>query len=177
MNTYAVIPQYAKMLQNLDRWLDKAVAHAETKGFDVNTLIQARLAPDQFALGRQIQAACFTAEKSAGYLSGKEPPKYPSPEATIADLRARIENSLSYLATVTPADVAGCEERLVAPRMLPGILDGKWVKGDHFLTQWSLPNFYFHVTTAYAILRHNGVELGKRDFVGTLPAHEPGATT
>ena len=176
MESYDVVPQYAKMLRNLDCWIEKAAAHATAEGFDVDTLVHARLAPDQFAFGRQIQAACFTAKKSVGYLTGTEPPQDPNTETTIAELRTRIKNCVSFLESVTPADVGGGEDRLVAPKMLPGILDGKWVKGDRFLMQWSLPNFYFHVTTAYAILRHNGVDLGKRDFIGTLPAHDPGST-
>ena len=176
MNIYDVIPQYAKMLENLDHWLDKAAAHAQAKSFDVDTLIHARLAPDQFAFARQIRAACDTAKKSAGYLSGRQPPEHPDTETTIAELRTRISKCLSFLESVTAADVSGGEDRLVAPKVFPGMLDGKWVKGDRFLIEWSLPNFYFHVTTAYAILRHTGVDLGKRDFIGTLTAHDPGST-
>jgi uncharacterized protein len=168
MNIHDVIPQYAKMLQNLDRWLDKADAHAKVKGFALDSLVHARLAPDQYALDRQIQSACDSAKFSAAYLSGKEPPAHPDTEKTIAELRARIQKCCSFLETVTAADVAGAEERKVAPKWL----QGKWVKGDQFLVQVSLPNFYFHVTTAYAILRHNGVDLGKRDFIGSMPVRD-----
>src|SRR6267142_4308049 len=106
MNIYDVIPQYAKMLRNLDHWLDKAAAHAEANCIDVETLIHARLAPDQFALARQIQAACDTAKKSVGYLSGTQPPDHPNTETTIAELRTRINKCLSFLESITAGDVS-----------------------------------------------------------------------
>lgn len=168
MNIHDVVPQYAKMLHNLEHWLDKAAAHAKAKSFEVDTLVHARLAPDQYALDRQIQSACDSAKFSAAYLSGKQAPPHPDTEKTIAELRARIKSCLSFLETVTAADVVGAEERRVAPKWL----NGKWVKGDQFLLQVSLPNFYFHVTTAYAILRHNGVDLGKADFIGSVPTRD-----
>jgi len=165
MNIYDLIPQYAKMLHNLDTWLDKAAAHAKAKGFELDTLVHARLAPDMYSLDRQIQSACDTAKFSASYLSGKEAPAHPDTEKTIPELRERIKKCLAFLETISAADVAGAEDRKVSPKWL----QGKWVKGDQFLVQTSLPNFYFHVTTAYAILRHNGVDLGKRDFIGSMP--------
>jgi hypothetical protein len=168
MNIHDVVPQYAKMLHNLEHWLDKAAAHAKAKGFELDTLVHARLAPDMYSLDRQIQSACDTAKFSAAYLSGKEAPVNPDTEKTIAELRARIQACLAFLETITPADVVGAEERKVAPKWM----QGKWVKGEQFLMQMSLPNFYFHVTTAYAILRHNGVDLGKRDFIGGMPLHD-----
>ena len=168
MNVFDVVPQYAKMLMNIDRWLDKAVEHAKAKKFEIDTLVHARLAPDMYSLDRQIQAACDTAKFSAAYLSGKEPPAHPDTEKTIAELRARIKSCLSFLETIKESDVAGAEERKVAPKWL----QGKWVKGEHFLLQMSLPNFYFHVTTAYDILRHNGVDLGKMDFIGSIPIRD-----
>ena len=168
LHTFDVIPQYAKMLHHLDAWLDKAVAYAAHKKFEPDTLVHARLAPDQYALDRQIQSACDTAKFSASYLTGKTPPVHPDTEKTIGELRARIKSCLAFLETIKPDDVAGAEERKVAPKWL----QGKWVRGDQFLGQVSLPNFYFHVTTAYAILRHNGVDLGKRDFIGAIPTHD-----
>ena len=168
MNVIDFVPQYAKMLHNLDQWLDKATAHAKAKSFEVDTLVHARLAPDQYALDRQIQSACDSAKFSAAYLSGKEAPAHPDTEKTVAELRARIKSCLAFLETITAADVTGAEERKVAPKWL----QGKWVKGDQFLVQMSLPNFYFHVTTAYAILRHNGVDLGKMDYIGSIPLHD-----
>jgi hypothetical protein len=168
MNIHDVVPQYMKMLHNLENWLDKAAAHAKTKGFELDTLVHARLAPDQYALDRQIQSACDTAKFSVAYLSGKEAPAHPDTEKTIAELRARIKSCLAFLETITADDVVGAEERKVAPKWL----QGKWIKGEQFLVQVSLPNFYFHVTTAYSILRHNGVDLGKRDFMGPMPTHD-----
>ena len=168
MNVFDVIPQYGKMLKNIDRWLDKAAEHATAKKFDIDTLVHARLAPDMYSLDRQIQAACDTAKFSAAYLSGKEPPAHPDTEKTIAELRARIKSCLAFLETVKESDVAGAEERKVSPKWL----QGKWVKGEHFLLQMSLPNFYFHVTTAYDILRHNGVDVGKMDFIGSIPIRD-----
>jgi hypothetical protein len=168
MNVFDVIPQYGKMLKNIDRWLDKAAELATAKKFDIDTLVHARLAPDMYSLDRQIQAACDTAKFSAAYLSGKEPPAHPDTEKTIAELRARIQSCLSFLETIKESDVAGAEERKVSPKWL----QGKWVKGEHFLLQMSLPNFYFHVTTAYDILRHNGVDVGKMDFIGSIPIRD-----
>lgn len=168
MNVRDVVPQYAKMLHNLDGWLDKATAFAKHKGFDVDTLVQARLAPDMYSLDRQVQSACDTAKFSAAYLAGKEAPAHPDTEKTIAELRARIKSCLAYLETVQEADLAGAAERRVSPKFL----QGKWVRGDEYLVQVSLPNFYFHVTVAYAILRHNGVDLGKRDFIGHMPIRD-----
>ena len=168
MNVIDFVPQYAKMLSNLDRWLDKAAEHAKAKGFEIDTLIHWRLAPDQYSLDRQIQSACDSAKFSASYLTGKAAPAHPDTEKTIAELRARIKSCLAYLETVSGADVAGAEERKVSPKWL----QGKWVKGDQYLTQMSLPNFYFHVTTDYAILRHNGVDLGKNDYIGSIPLRD-----
>jgi hypothetical protein len=168
MNVYDVVPQYAKMLHHIDGWLDKAAEHAKTKKFELDTLLHARLAPDQYSLDRQIQSACDSAKFSAAYLSGKTPPVHPDTEKTVAEIRARIKSCLAFLETVTEADVAGAEERKVSPKFL----QGKWVRGDQFLLQMSLPNFYFHVTTAYAILRHNGVDVGKDDFIGNVPVRD-----
>jgi hypothetical protein len=168
MNLYDVIPQYAKMLGNLERCLDKAGEHAAAKKFEADTLVQARLAPDMYPLARQVQAACDTAKFSAAYLSGKEAPAHPDTEKTIAELKARIASCRAFLETIKESDVAGGEERKVAPKFL----QGKWLRGEHHLVQMALPNFYFHVTTAYDILRHNGVDIGKRDFIGSLPLRD-----
>jgi hypothetical protein len=163
MNIIDFVPQYSKMLANLERWLDKAEAHASAKKFDVDTLTQARLAPDQYPLVRQIQSACDSAKFSAAYLAGVEAPVHADTEKTFAELRERIRSCRAFLETVT--SVEGAEERKVSPKFMKG----QWVRGDQFLVQMSLPNFYFHVVTAYAILRHNGVDLGKMDFIGGLP--------
>jgi hypothetical protein len=168
MNLFDFVPQYAKMLHHLDVWLEKATAYAAAKKFEADTLVHARLAPDQYSLDRQVQSACDSAKFSVAYLTGKSAPAHPDTEKTIPELRARIKSCLAFLETISAADVAGGEERKAAPKWL----QGKWVKGDQFLLQASLPNFYFHVTTAYAILRHNGVDLGKTDFIGSLPLRD-----
>jgi hypothetical protein len=168
MNTFEIIPQYAKMLRNLDTWLEKATAYAKTKSFDADVFAQARLAPDQYSLTRQVQAACDNAKYAAAYLSNKEAPKHPDTEKTIPELRQRIQTCISYLETIKESDFAGCDERRVAPAWM----QGKWLRGDQYVAQLSIPNFYFHVTTAYSILRHNGVNLGKMDFVGQLPIRD-----
>ncbi len=166
--TYASIVQLKKMLGNLERWIDKGVEHAKKKNFDPNVLLQARLAPDQYPLVRQIQAACDGPKFAAARLSGKEPPKNPDTETTIDEIRARIHATVAYLDTFKEADFAGAETRRVA---LP-FLEGKVIIGDDYLTEMVLPNVYFHVVHAYAILRHNGVDVGKMDFLGSLTLHE-----
>jgi hypothetical protein len=168
MNTFDCIPQFAKMLRNLDNWLEKASAHAKAKSFEPNVFVQARLAPDQYPLVRQIQSACDAAKFAAAYLSAKEAPKHPDTEQTIPELRQRLQACISYLETVKESDLAGCDERKISPPWL----HGKWVRGDQYVLQGALPNFYFHVTTAYAILRHNGVDLGKMDYIGAMPVRD-----
>jgi hypothetical protein len=159
------VPQLIKMLQNLDRWLGAAITLAEKKKFDVNNLLKYRLAPDQFAFDRQVQTACDNAKFIAGRLTGKEWPAHSDTETTFEQLRARIASVVSYLETFKPEDFAGAEERKIS---LPW-MEGKWMRGDEYVTQFALANFYFHITTAYTILRHNGVDLGKRDFIGGVP--------
>ena len=163
----ASAPQFRKMLTNLDRWLESATAHAEKKPFDANVLLNARLAPDQFPLTRQVQSACDAAKFGVARVTGKVAPKNPDTEQTFAELRARIGTCIAYLDTFTRADFDGSEERVLE---LPS-MEGKLVTASDYLYQMALANFYFHVTTAYAILRHNGVPLGKRDFLGPLSAH------
>src|SRR5690606_1659362 len=127
-------------------------------------LLQARLAPDQFALLRQIQAACDNAKFAAARVAGKQPPVHEDTETTFEELRARIRSVVDYLRTYTEADFEGAADRIVPFWFIPG----KALTGQDYLTEYSVPNFYFHVTTAYAILRHNGVELGKIDYIGSL---------
>jgi hypothetical protein len=159
----SVVP-FKKMLCNVEKWLERAAAHAQSKAFDVNVLVGARLAPDQYPLVRQIQAACDGAKFSSARLTGKEPPKHPDTEQTIDELRARVRTCVAWLDTLAPGDFAGAEERVVPL----SFLEGKGMLGRDYLREMALPNFYFHVTTAYAILRHNGVNLGKIDFLGAL---------
>jgi hypothetical protein len=158
-------PQYTKMLQNLGHLLDKGVQLAETKKFDVEVLLNSRLAPDQFNLIRQVQIATDTAKLSVSRLTGKEVPKHEDNEKTLPELKARIESVISYLNTFKAADFKGAEERKISqPRW-----EGKYLLGAEYVQQHALPNFYFHITTAYSILRHNGVDIGKKDYLGNIP--------
>ncbi|WP_394823356.1 DUF1993 family protein [Pendulispora albinea] len=165
----ASVPQFKRMLTNLDRWLELAIAHAEKKPFDPNVLLVARLAPDQYPLTRQVQAACDAAKFGAARAGGKEPPKHPDTETTFEELRGRIRDVITYLDTFTRDDFAGVEDRLLE---LP-FLKGKLITASDYLYQMSLSNFYFHVTHAYAILRHNGVPLGKTDYIGAANLRNP----
>jgi uncharacterized protein len=164
----ASVTQMSKLLRNLEGWLDKAEAHAKLKGFEVDVLATARLVPDQYPLVRQVQAACDNAKFAAARLAGITAPSHPDTETTIAELRQRIHATLSFLETITPEQLGGAAEREV---MLP-FLPGKAIKGEHYLVDVALPNFYFHATTAYAILRHNGVDVGKLDFIGRIRAYD-----
>jgi len=166
----ASVSQMSKMLRNLEGWLDKAEAHAKTKGFDVDVLTVARLAPDQYPFVRQVQAVCDNAKFVAARLAAVTPPSHPDTEKTFAELRARIRATLAFLETVTPEQFAGAADREVTLPFMPG----KAIKGADYLVDMALPNFYFHVTTAYAILRHNGVDLGMYDFIGHIRAHDVG---
>jgi len=159
---------FAKTLQNLEQWMEKASAYAKAKAFDVDVLAQARLAPDQFGFVQQVQSACDQAKYAAAYLGGKPAPSHPDTEKTIAELRQRIQKCLGFLETVQAKDLVGAEERKVSPPWL----GGKWLRGDDYLIHVALPNFFFHATMAYAILRHNGVDLGKMDFIGSMPLRE-----
>jgi hypothetical protein len=164
----ASIPQLKKMLNNLDKWLEVAVAHATKKSFDPSVLLAARLAPDQYPLTRQIQSCCDGAKFAAARLTGKEAPKHPDTETTLDELHARIRSVVAYLDTFTEADFADAKGRIIELPFMPG----KTLTAGDYLNEMALPNFYFHVTTAYAILRHNGVDLGKMNFIGSLNLHD-----
>jgi hypothetical protein len=159
------ISQFSKVLTNLSHCLDKAAEFAAHKKFKSEILLSARLVPDQFALVRQVQIACDNAKFAAARLTGKEAPSHPDTEQTIDELKARIQSVVGYLATFTPDDFAGSAERRV------GLVywGGKTLSGEEYVEQYLVPNFYFHAVTAYAIMRHNGVDLGKMDFLGSLP--------
>ena len=160
----ASVPQFAKMLENVGKWLDKSVEHAKAKKFEPNVLVNARLAPDQYPLARQIQSCCDSAKFTCARLTGKEAPKHPDTETTIDELRARVSTVVSYLKTFERKDFEGAETRKVLLPFMPG----KAMLGADYLNEMALPNFYFHVTHTYAILRHNGVDLGKMDFIGSM---------
>jgi hypothetical protein len=151
------------MLGNLSTFLDKAATFADAKKFDVAVLLNARLAPDMFSLTRQVQIACDMIKGAAARLSGTEIPKYEDNEATVAELKARIAKTLAFVNGVDAAKFAGSEDRDILLQTRAGELR---LKGLNYLRDYVLPNMYFHVTTTYAILRHNGVELGKPDFIG-----------
>lgn len=161
------VVQFSKMLNNLSAILAKGAQFAEAKKADVNVLLNSRLAVDQFNLTRQVQIACDTAKLGVARLTGKESsaPKHEDGDATLAELQARIQSVVAYLAEFTPEDFADAATRKISqPRW-----EGKYLTGLEFAIQHAIPNIYFHVTTAYAILRHNGVDVGKKDFLGAMP--------
>jgi hypothetical protein len=168
MTPYETIQVFSKTLDNLEKWMDKATANAKDRSFDADVLTQARLAPDHFSFVQQVQAACDQAKYAAAHLGGKQAPSNPDTEKTFAELRERIRNCTAFLATVQPKDLAGADERKVAPPWL----GGRWMHGSDYLAHVAVPNFYFHATMAYAILRHNGVQLGKPDYIGGMPTQE-----
>lgn len=159
----ASVPVFVRMLGNLLAWLDKAEAHAEAKKFDPNVLLAVRLAPDMLPFVRQIQIACDAAKFGVARLAGVEAPKFEDNEASFAELRERIRRTLDYVQSLPAAQIDGTEDKdVTVPRR-----DGPMViKGEPYLKHFVLPNFFFHVTTAYALLRHNGVDLGKGDYLG-----------
>lgn len=166
MNLYdATVPVFTKQLHNVERWLDKAIAYAQTKKFDPEVLLVARLAPDQWPLLRQITALCDWHKFCAAKMAGKEAPAHPDVEKTIEEARARIKTVLAYLATFTRDDFLNCEDRPCSHAWM----QGRSVRAGDYLDHVALPNIHFHLTTAYAILRHNGVDLGKADYLGEIP--------
>lgn len=150
-------------LTNLDAILDKAAAFAEARKIDPSVLLNARLAPDMFPLTRQVQIACDMTKGAAARLTGSEVPSYPDTEATIAELKARIAKTLAFVNGFDASKYAGSEDRDIVLKTRAGELN---FKGLDYLRDYVLPNLYFHVTMTYAILRHNGVEIGKNDFLG-----------
>ena len=159
----ASAPRFANALTNLSAILDKAQAHAEAKKIDPAVLGGLRLIADMFPLSRQVQIACDTAKGAVARLAGVEIPKYEDTEQTVAELKARIAKTLDFVASVPAARIDGSEEREVVLRL--GGQERNFT-GLQYLFGHAWPNFYFHVTTAYNILRANGVEIGKRDFIG-----------
>ena len=162
------VTQCKKMLANLDRWIEKAVAYAQKKSFEPNVLLTLRLAPDQYPLVRQVQSACDAAKSGAARLTGKEPPKHPDTEQTVDELRARIRTVLAYLETFHAEEFAQSDARRI---VLP-FVEGKSILGHDYLVELMMPNLYFHITTVYAILRNNGVDVGKMDFLGSINAFD-----
>lgn len=166
---YELFAQKKKMLGQVGTWLDAATAYAKERSFDPNVFATLRLAPDQFALARQIQIACDTAKVGAARLAGKEAPNNPDTEQTLDELRARLKTTVAYLDTFAAKDFAGADARVISqPRW-----EGKVMSGAHYFAEHVVPNFYFHVAHTYAILRHGGVNIGKRDYLGALTLRAP----
>lgn len=155
---------YLKHLRAMDRWIDKVRENAAQRKFDADVLIGARLAPDQLPLSAQFQSACDSAKYGVSKLSGTEPPSHPDTEKTFDELRARLATALSYVEPFKDNDFAGWEERRVSHSWM----GPKWIAGRDYIIEFAVPNFLFHVTTAYSILRHNGVPLGKADFIAPI---------
>jgi hypothetical protein len=158
-------PELARLLGNLKAILQKAAAHAAAKKIDENALLQARLFPDMFPLVKQVQVACDNAKGGAARLAGVAVPVHEDTEKTFADLDARIDKTIAFINTLQPAQFDGAEDRRIE-LAFPGLTLN--FTGLSYLNTFVLPNFYFHVTTVYAILRHNGIDIGKRDFLGQI---------
>jgi uncharacterized protein len=163
------VGQMKKMLGQLGKWLEAAAAFAQTKKFDANVFLTLRLAPDQFAFAKQVQSACDTAKLVAARLAGKEAPSHPDTEQTLDELRARVVTVIAYLDGFRESDFAAAATQVITqPRW-----EGKVMSGADYFREHGQPNFFFHLTHAYAILRHNGVGLGKRDYLGALSQRLP----
>jgi hypothetical protein len=166
---YETLCQMKKMLGQLDKWLDTAAAFAQSKSFDPNLFLAFRLAPDQFGFARQVQTACDTAKLAASRLSGKDAPTHPDTEATLEELHTRVRAVIAYLDGFSAKDFEGAATRVVTqPRW-----EGKVMTGANYFLEHAVPNFFFHITHSFAILRHNGVDIGKRDYLGTLSLRAP----
>jgi hypothetical protein len=159
----ASVPEFVRMLTNLSGLLDKAQAHAEAKKFDSTVYLGLRLFPDMLPFTRQVQIACDAAKLCCARITGADAPKFEDKEASIAELKTRIANTIAYLKTVAPAQLDGTEDKDVVIK-----LGGEDVtfKAQAYLLHFAHPNLYFHITTAYNLLRHNGVEVGKMDYIG-----------
>ena len=161
----ATIPVFVRMLNNLSSILTKASHHAEAKKIDQAVFINARLAPDMFALARQVQIASDTAKGCGARLTGVEIPSYADTETTFAELHERITKTVEFLNSIPEEQFNGSEERKITLKMRSGEIQ---FSGQEYVLYFVLPNFYFHITTAYDILRHNGIEIGKMDFLGPV---------
>ncbi|MGH8299477.1 MAG: DUF1993 domain-containing protein [Steroidobacteraceae bacterium] len=163
----AAIPSFEIGLNALSAILDKAQAHAEAKRFDPAVLLDTRLFPDMFPLKRQVQIACDLANQGGSRLAGVEPPKHEDKETTIAELTARIAKIIAFVKTLDAAKIDGAADREITFPLGPQ--NKGHMRGADYLNHFVLPNFYFHLSMAYGILRHCGVELGKRDFLASIP--------
>jgi hypothetical protein len=159
----ASTPRFAAMLRNLSALIDKADAHCAAKKIEPAAITTARLFPDMFPFTRQVQIACDTAKGAVARLAGAEVPKHEDTEQTFAELKARIAKTLDFIESLGAGRIDGSEEKEIVLQLRSG---ERRLKGMQYLLGSAYPNFYFHVTTAYNILRHNGVEIGKTDFLG-----------
>jgi hypothetical protein len=159
----ASVPVFQHMLRNLSHLLDKGEASALTRKFDPSVLTNFRLAPDMLPFTRQILIACDAAKNGVARISGVEAPKFEDNEATFPELKARIQKTLDYLATVPASAIDGTEDKQITFPV--GRETTRTMSAQAYLTTWALPNFFFHITTAYAMLRHNGVDVGKADYL------------
>jgi len=162
---YLAVRQFVKTLKSLDHILDKATKHAQAKNFDVNNFFGMRLFPDMLPFALQIRIACDNAKTAAALLAGKEPPKHEDNEKTIEELRARIAKCLAYLETFKAADFEKTNAKTIIQIPNP---KGKALYAEEYLFGRQLPNFFFHATTAYNILRQGGVDIGKTDYLGAF---------
>jgi uncharacterized protein len=154
---------FIRMLDNLLGWLNKAEAHAAAKKFDTAVLLSTRLAPDMLPFVKQVQIACDAAKFCMARLAGSEAPKFEDTESTLEELRQRVRMTIEYIGSVPATQVDGSEQRDI---VVPSREGSFTLKGEDYLRHFAMPNFFFHVTTAYALLRHNGVDLGKADYLG-----------
>ncbi len=159
----ATVPPFLQTLEGLANVLDKAEAFCIAKKIEPSVLVNSRLAPNMFALARQVQIACDFAKGASARLAGLDVPSYTDNEATIADLKARVAKTVAFVKSIDAAKIDGSEERDITLKIAGNAVT---FKGQFYLLNFAIPNFYFHLTAAYAILRHNGVELGKGDFLG-----------
>jgi hypothetical protein len=160
---HASAPRFVNILKNLSAILDKAQAYADAKKIDPTVLTSSRLYPDMFTLARQVQTACDTAKGAVARLAGIEIPKYEDTEQTLTELKARIAKTIDFIGTVKAAQIDGSEDKSIVLKIRGQDVN---YSGMQYLLGFAHPNFYFHVTTAYDILRHSGVEIGKRDYIG-----------
>ena len=158
---YSIIQQCSQALKTIEVWFDKAEQDAAAKKFDVGVLMTSRLAPDMREFIYQVQSACDYVKGAAAWLSGQMPPRPPDTEQTVDELRSRIRKTITFAESVSEAQYDGAADRKIS-------WGGQTIGGGDYLLQIAIPNIYFHLTTAYAILRHNGVDIGKRDFLGPI---------
>jgi uncharacterized protein len=159
-----VVPEFIQILDSMKSYFTKAAQHADARKYDVNTLLTSRLSPDQWNLAKQVHSACFHAEECVSRLTGKPTPEVSGDLKTVADLNARIDGAVRYLRSLDKAAFQGWEERPCDVFFAPG----KYLPGYQYLTRLAIPNVHFHVMTVYSILRQNGVDVGKMDYLGPV---------